>query len=137
MPPPLSTMPTLARNVLKVTFERGLPIEDVDIEDDEMGGLRVRFAIRGVPFMTWLSRQKLQRLNAQGISYAKEALGPFYELRRMCDEAEERGRENERKSILGKLATRTEALGLLEYAFKTLKRLRRLRRAARRARRTS
>lgn len=131
---PFDSMPSLARNVLKVTFGRRLPIEDIDIEHDSAGGLRVRFRIGDAPFMTWLSTKQLQRLNYEGMSFAKEALGPFNELRRMVDEAEERGREQERKSTLAALERRTSALG---RALDVIDRLRRLRRAARRARRSA
>lgn len=111
-----------------------LPITDVEVFDNPGDiGMEIRFRIGTSIFRCPIFSAEIHGAAGRKDELERVVTAPLYELRCILKEAEQRGRDKERESILGEIAARTSVLELwLGYARRLIGRWRRMRRAARR-----
>lgn len=115
------------------TLFRKLPIDHLQIERDEvMGWMSFHMTIGHAVFIGRVHSSTVAKHIDNIESFREHVLVHLCELQRILDEAEDRGREKERKGILGQLEARTAALGWIERLVRAFRRLRRIRRRERR-----
>jgi hypothetical protein len=119
---------------IKALSNLDLPIRDVEcLANPSDLGYRVQFFIGDTQFAAFIASKDIHRASADSRALALVVGAPFVELRRILDEAEQRGAVLQEQSILGQINGAIGTIvGRLDRAERVFRRLRRFGRFLRR-----